>query len=324
MLEPLGLTEIEEAVYRVLVRAGPLAVTAIAREQGVTRREALTVLDGLEAHGLVSKSAGDRPPYIAAPPDAALEVLLLRRREELERARLSIGALTDEFRHRAEASSPSHLVEVITGKDAIVRRFTQIQRTATETIRMFDTPPYASGTAENSLELQLLSRGIRYQVVYAAEALEQPGQPGILRALVSAGEEARLLPELPMRLAIADRTAALIPLRVSGPDTEEGDILIHRSPLLEAVATLFDVLWERAMPIRFAEGKVTTDVEEELSPDEQDLLALLAADTKDDVIARQLGIGRRSVQRRIQSLTQRVGARTRLQLVLLASRRGWI
>lgn len=325
VLEPLGLTAPEEAAYRLLLRSGSLQTADIAREMQVTRREAASLLEELSAKGLVGQSAGTRPRFIPAPPDAALEILLLRRREELERTRMHIGELVEEFRRRADASNPGHLIEVITGRDAIFRRFNQLQRTASEMMRIFDTPPYASGGGQNEVEIELLARGVVYRTIYSADALEAPGQPEVLREIVAAGEEARLLPELVMRLAIADRSAALIPLRMSGPGTEEGDILVHPSPLLEALITLFDVMWERALPIRFGvEDHPATEKQEELSGEEKELLAMLAADLTEDVIARQLGMARRSAQRRIQRLMQRVGARTRLQLVLLATKRGWI
>ncbi len=324
VLEPLGLTPAEEHAYRLLLRSGSLPLTDLAREAGLSRREAGEVMTSLEAKGLVSRSAGGRPRYIPADPDAALEVLLLRRREELERTRLAIQNLVAESRHRSPEEA-GHLVEVITGRQAIFRRFNQLQRTAREEIRLFDTPPYASGGGQNSVQLELLEKGIRYRTLYAAAALEQPGQPDILEQIVAAGEEARVLPELPMRLAIADHKSALIPLRLSGSDTEEGDILIHPSPLLEALVTLFDALWDRAVPVPIRGGSAMAVNEGgELGSEEQKLLTMLAADLKDDVIARQLGMGRRSVQRRTQRLMRRAGAHSRLQLVVLAIRRGWI
>lgn len=323
-LEPLGLTSGEEAVYRLLLRRGSLPLADVARDEGLSRREALEVMSSLESKGLISRSAGGRPRYIPADPDAAMEVLLLRRREELERTRLAIQDLVEESRNRAQARAAGHLVEVINGREAIFRRFNQLQRTARDEILLFDTPPYASGGGQNTVELELLGKGIRYRTLYAAGAMEQPGQPEILNEIAGAGEEARILPELPMRLAIADHKAALIPLRLSGSDTEEGDILIHPSPLLEALVTLFEALWSQALPVRFRAGAVSVEDGGELTEEAQRLLTMLAADLKDDVIARQMGMGRRSVQRRTQRLMQRAGAHSRLQLVVLAIRRGWI
>ncbi|MFC7641848.1 helix-turn-helix domain-containing protein [Streptosporangium lutulentum] len=49
------------------------------------------------------------------------------------------------------------------------------------------------------------------------------------------------------------------------------------------------------------------------------MLALLAAGLKDDAIARQLDVSLRTVQRRVRSLCDHLGAGTRFQAGLLAA-----
>ena len=51
---------------------------------------------------------------------------------------------------------------------------------------------------------------------------------------------------------------------------------------------------------------------------------LLASGLKDEAIARQLGIGERTVRRRVAELADRLGARTRMQLGIQAVRQGWL
>ena len=54
------------------------------------------------------------------------------------------------------------------------------------------------------------------------------------------------------------------------------------------------------------------------------LLEQLVAGATDEVIARKLGTSLRTVRRRIASLMIEVGADTRFQLGVEASRRGWL
>ncbi|MFD7283573.1 LuxR C-terminal-related transcriptional regulator [Streptomyces sp. NPDC059862] len=54
------------------------------------------------------------------------------------------------------------------------------------------------------------------------------------------------------------------------------------------------------------------------------LLDALVAGVADKAIASQMGLRRRTVQRRIQSLMTRAGAGTRMQLAWQAARRGWL
>ena len=54
-------------------------------------------------------------------------------------------------------------------------------------------------------------------------------------------------------------------------------------------------------------------------PGDTEVLALLAVGMKDDAIARQLGLSPRTVQRRVQELCERLGARTRFHAGFLAA-----
>ena len=91
--------------------------------------------------------------------------------------------------------------------------------------------------------------------------------------------------------------------------------MVHASGLLDALAALFESVWQRAIP-----------VPELVSPadEHRHLLMLLASGLKDEAIARQLGIGERTVRRRVAALADRLGARTRMQLGIQAVRQGWL
>ncbi|WP_197700802.1 response regulator transcription factor [Micromonospora purpureochromogenes] len=54
------------------------------------------------------------------------------------------------------------------------------------------------------------------------------------------------------------------------------------------------------------------------------ILGLLAQGLTDAAVARQLHIGQRTVERRIAALMARHGIHSRIQLGVLAARRGWI
>jgi DNA-binding NarL/FixJ family response regulator len=51
-----------------------------------------------------------------------------------------------------------------------------------------------------------------------------------------------------------------------------------------------------------------------LEPEQAQLLGLMLAGITDDVFARQLGVGRRTVARRIRSLLDQAGVSSRIQL----------
>jgi DNA-binding CsgD family transcriptional regulator len=262
-----------------------------------------------------------------APPDLAIDALALRRQEELERlrayARELTMAMTDPPR-----GGPADLVELVEGSAAVLAHLARIQLGAEQEVCIVDCPPYLTGgPAENPEQRQAMRRGVRYRAIYHAPTLEIPDRMDQILADISAGEEARAMPDVHHKMIIVDRRTAMIPLGRS--DVETGArILIHPSPLLDILVTCFDMLWDGATPL--AATPVPPDDEDKATqldaPDEQDrkLLAMLAAGMKDRATARALGVTERTVTRRITQLMRHLGAQTRFQAALQAAKRGWL
>jgi len=61
-----------------------------------------------------------------------------------------------------------------------------------------------------------------------------------------------------------------------------------------------------------------------LSSDEKQLLALLAAGFKEEAIARRLGLGARTIERRMRHIMDVLGTQTRFQTAVGATSRGWL
>ena len=324
MLEALGITEVEETGYRLLLGRGECSPAELARLTGLSSRESRVVLDGLAEKGLIARLPGRAIRFRPVEPAVAVEGLFLRRQQSLEQARMSVAALQDEFRRHGSRGRLVDLVEVVSGRAATAERAVHIQRAATREIVMFDKPPYVSvepGT--NPVELELLGRGIRYRGLYSHASLDLPGVPTRLAVLQAAGEQARVVADVPLKLLMADETIALIPQSLDEPGMEEGALVVHSSSLLRALSTLYEDLWERAAPLNL-EAPTRGTPSSGLPPECEQPLALLVAGLKDQAIGRQLGISPATVDRRVRRIMQILGARTRFQAGVLATRRGWL
>lgn len=320
MLEALGFTESEEAVYRLVLEHPGSTVKALAEAAPLSAVEIRKELPALEARGLVTPSA-DRPPRLfPAPPEAALEILVLERQEELETVRVRAAELAKLVQASLQRTRPGELVEVISGLPAVGERFAQIQRAAKEELLIFDKPPYAWSGGMNTAEIDALARGVRCRSVYDRTSLELPGRPDAVAAYVEKGEEARVFDGIPVKMAIVDRRVGLIPLNIAEPGSG-GAIQVHASALLDALAMFFEVIWERAAPIPATgenrDGRVP-------AKDLSRIVEMLALGLKDQTIARELGISERTLDRRISEILHALGARTRFQAGVLAGQRGWI
>jgi DNA-binding CsgD family transcriptional regulator len=181
--------------------------------------------------------------------------------------------------------------------------------------------------SDNTEEQDALARGVRYRAIYERALLEGPGELDSVREGISWGEEARVAPALPIRLAIVDRSTAICPLthdreRHLG---EPSAAVIGRGQLLDALLDLFEGHWLRASPLSVS-GALGGDIAgaEGIGDAERLLLSLVVAGIPDKSIASQLGVSRRTVQRRLDRLMAVAGVDTRTALAYQAARRGWL
>ncbi|MEI8410331.1 MULTISPECIES: helix-turn-helix domain-containing protein [unclassified Kribbella] len=318
-LRVLGLNDDEIKVYQHLLRTGPSSITELD-EAVPDRDESIdATLKGLVQAGLARRSGSDHSRYLPVPPDAGLEAMTLRRESELKQARIEVLNAYDEFRRTVHNESTTHLIEVVTG-NAIVERIRQIKGGAQREILAIDSPPYYIG-GPNQEEIEHLKRGVSYRVVYSPESVEVPGYltENILPC-VEAGEQARVLPDVPAKLTIIDGSIAFVSMSVRDTDVNRSLLIIRPSSLLTALIGMFELCWRNALPLHASVG--TED--DRLEPIERRLLALLATGAADDTIARTLGISRRTFFRYLERLMNRTGASTRFQLALHAARENWL
>jgi DNA-binding CsgD family transcriptional regulator len=159
-----------------------------------------------------------------------------------------------------------------------------------------------------------VASGRRSRAIYPVVAMREA--PEVLRARADAGEQVRLLSDLPTRLMVIGTTHAVVPEPLGFAD--EPRLLVRQRALVEALTLLFELLWERAAPVPELEGA-------EARPDlRRFILQMLAAGRKDEQIARSLGLSLRTVRRRVADLMADLGCDSRFQAGVEAARRGWI
>ncbi|MFI1966229.1 helix-turn-helix domain-containing protein [Streptomyces pathocidini] len=328
-LEAAGLTVAEESGYRALVALGGGSAEDVAARSDLGPPEARRILAALERQGLATAVPDGR--FAATPPDVAILPGLRRRAEAIDQARAAVTDLMETYRGNVRRRRADQLIEVITGAEALQRCLRQIQDDARHELLWFCKAQYvAVPSGSNRAEYDALARGVRYRVVYERAFFDDPGAVDNVADGIRAGETARTVPELPLRLAVADRSVALCPLVPGGPAGAGEEItaaLVRSSSLLDALVALAERYWEIAVPLHVtASGSLgsTAGDAAELTAADRHLLSLLVAGIADKAIASQMGVSRRTVQRRIQHLMELAGAATRMQLAWQAARRDWI
>jgi DNA-binding CsgD family transcriptional regulator len=200
-------------------------------------------------------------------------------------------------------------------------------------VRGFERPPHrwspqtidadrldALLEADARVERDALRRGVHYQVLYDQVEVDDPARWPDLRASLDAGEEARVYDGLPLKLVLFDDWAATTPM-VDPSGNYAGLVVVHKSPLLDALSALFEAYWDRAVPLTAVRNRISaSDTHTVSDPQDERLMSLLAGGLTDASIARTLGVSRSTVQRRVNQLMALHGARTRLQLGLQLGR----
>jgi DNA-binding CsgD family transcriptional regulator len=309
-LAAIGLTAAEQAAYELLVERPAATVAELAA--GWTRPEPLeAVLSALEERALVSCTPEPAVRYSPVAPDAAFGTLLADHEEQLDQARQHLAVLDAAYRARPDGQHAGTVIEVITGQRAIRQRLRQVQRGVRRHIGCLARPPYFDNTGTTSAALDLLRGGRTCRTIYTRAAIERPGALATVEELTQAGQQSRVLPDLPVGLYLADDALAVLPLRRdrSEPPATASAIVVHPSALLDALVKLFEVLWQRALPLH-----PPADAQEHRpAADQQRLVTLLLSGLTDEAIARQLGLSHRTVQRRVAALLTDLGAHTRFQ-----------
>ncbi len=310
----------EETAYRALLRHGPATLSELATETGSSAAAIRRMLPRLEDLGLISRVAGRPLRLIATPPSIAIDVLVARRQEEITHSRAAAALLATEVADRT-GPHPEEVLEVVTGRDAVARRYIQLERSAKEEMLVLVHPPYAVDVSdEHHANGRPARPGAPTRGIYGPLAFDDPAMLEHTRRAIAEGERARL-GQVPLKLAVADRRTAMLPLVSDDNRAVDNALVVHPSALLDALIGLFEVLWQTAVPLRLsADPEVGVEREVWPQPGDTEVLALLAVGMKDDAIARQLGLSPRTVQRRVQELCERLDARTRFHAGFLAAR----
>ncbi|TCO45297.1 helix-turn-helix transcriptional regulator [Actinocrispum wychmicini] len=318
LLARLGMTTVQLDVYRQLCQWGRAEPSGLADACGLTTAVVLRALGALQAHGLAVPSCGPALAWVAVAPDAMLQNLLLDQEEQIRDLRAQVNEIMAAYHHATAARGDTSVVEVIWGTQAIRERWQRLQAGTQERLLLLDKPPHVQ-RYDPDTEIPMLLRGVSVRVIYEHSSVLPIEVFTEVQHLVRAGEQARISPSVPFKLAIADNRWGLMPV-VSGGELDSA-LSIRPSTLLDGLVANFELQWSRAVPLPDT-AAVTSWTER---PDHGPIVTLLAAGLTDNAIARQLGVSPRTVQRRVSELMDRLGAQNRFQAGMQLARRapGW-
>ena len=246
-LTRLGLTSYEAKAYLTLIRRDSFTAAQVARQSGLPRQRIYDVLGSLVQKGLAAARPGTVVKYAATPPALAMELLLAAHREQLDQmeldARQMVTDLNPAFEAGQEHTDPLEYIEVLRDRRAINERFAELQANVKNEILVFTKPPYATPPQENVEGLKVISTH-EARSMYEFSVFDDPAVMSGVRRFVEAGEQARFVPSLPLKLVIIDETIVMFGMEdpVAGSSDLTIVVVEHKSPAKD-LKTAFDAIW---------------------------------------------------------------------------------
>ena len=311
-------------VYLALVRM-PLPTRELLLAQGLPLLRLEPALATLSEWGLVI--LGRHGEIEVPPPADSLARHALRLERRASAARASADGLARVY-HEARASGLVNAdlgVEVLHDLGAVSRAAGDAVARAQDTVRMFRgmtlwTRQSIDATLASHREpsVGVGGRLIDMLTVWDSAVLELPDVLPLMAARREGRETQRFLPLIPISIVVVDDHTCIVEWTGNADEHGAQGLLGTSKGAVTAGRALFERFWQLATPVS------PPDEPQELEERDTMVLRLMAAGVADASIARQTGISQRTVERRVRYLMERLGAQTRFQAGVQASRRGWI
>ena len=325
VLTALGFSPQVDRIYQRLRSQSGRDVERLAASMLRTPEELLGDLEPLLRAGIVRHEAGQ---LVVEPPAEALRIVVAGQAVYAQRARRQLEGITDAIGLLAAEEDrpvPSELErsqpldgELVTAADrediyGLVRSLILHSRGDLLWLR----PDQWRGPREDRMtglvREALRAGGRASRAIYPVHAVAD--DPQVLGARAAAGEQIRVLPELPTRLLVIGDSHVVLPEPLGYADMPLA--VVRQRSVVEAMAEWFELLWERAAVPAVGSTGHPHDLR-------RFLLQQLAAGEHDEQIASKLGISLRTVRRRVADLMSELGADSRFQAGVEAARRGWM
>jgi len=323
MLEPLGLDEVCESVYVAILENPGVRAEFLKEKLNYSRCEIERALEQLKSLTLLQLRSEDEGLY-AISPERGMEILLSVQQAELasfqQRVELSRAAaarlIAEHTKVGPENDTPE--VEYLVGIDAIRVRLGTLSAGVGSEVMNFSPTKQTPADIEAGKEAttRYAGSGVKSRSIYQHSVLRHPPTAEYLGWLMRHGCEIRTTPVLPSRMVLFDRKIAVLPM--SSDDSRQGAVVLYGRATITAFCALFDWIWERAVPVDAYTGK-RDEVSVAL---EMEAIWLLAQGYTDETVAKRLGVSPRTSRRIVESMMQRLGARSRFQAGAFAERNG--
>lgn len=308
-----------QVLFRHILRGDAATIEVHAAQLGWTRTKAARYLAHLESLRLIHLTedglvrTGDPRLTLGRLLDVE-EADLAERRQVLLGVRQSMETYEADYRRGMELGTTQMPAWQRIPASEVAEAIERLARTSEGVLRQVtSTLAHGPGHLERvrRLRAEVMTSGREQQSIFPLSVLEDPSWRDLAEPRAAAGERQRYLEEVPLDFIIFGDSGVLL-----SDDDEESSapdmLLVHSQNVRSTFVALFEELWRRADPLHDGAAAAA----------DMRVLELLGLGFKDEAIARHLGMGLRTVRRRVAALMDEHGVDTRFQLGLAVARRG--
>ena len=320
----MDLDDDAQRVYRAMLTDSSRGVAALAGHLGMDEDRVRKALDTLADGALLHPDATD--PMLLQPTHprvglarlmADAEAALVAQQQRVSAMRAVMESIAAEHDSLLDRES----VIVHRSLDAIHGRLEQLALEArVECVSLNPGRAHRpeAMAASKPLNQLALERGVAIRCVYQESFRNDAATLAYAQWLTDLGGRARTVPNVPMLMVLVDQEVALLPRVVE--DGSQGGLELRAPSVVGALSAWFETVWSIADD--FGRPRATEAPLENATT--RELLQLMSHGATDESAARRLGLSSRTVRRLMSQAMASLGAGSRFQAGVEASRRGWV
>ncbi len=251
----LGFSEGESALYQRLLELGACTISECLKGMDLSRPHAYSLMRNLVQRGLVAEEAGKPTRFRALPPEKSLEYYANSKMQDFAREKEAFLENLEVFRQEASVLfSKNQGLKSEVGPDMLVFRGPNLIAEWANTLKS-NLKDCLRVVSKKPLILKMVGAedietddGVVRKILCETELTADEDFEAYIKSELGRGDaEVRYSETLPIKLAIFDDFAAIIPLAIgNGPD-DYLLLLTQNRELVTFLTIAFDCLWDNSL-----------------------------------------------------------------------------
>lgn len=250
-LTDFGFSKNTIKVYDAILQSGEASATAIARHADVPTSKVYSILEQLIEKEFCYVEQNPKRLFKLIDPSIGFKKLEHEQKSRLEKIHHLSERCADVFKQNSN-ETVGKSIKVITSKHAIMSTFYELFENTQQGAVAFMKGPYLTDLTKknslNSAQIRSIQNGCKYRTIYEIGEETEEDIQRIAKYFSAKGEEVRLHPKLPIKMALFDDTQLFIALQHNSTSGAIAIILNHPE-MAGLFSMLFELFWEQAIDI---------------------------------------------------------------------------